>query len=162
MDLNKFTQKAQEAVLASQTLAREYNHQQIEPAHLLLALLNQSDSAVPVLITQLAGSTDVIRQELQRELQDRPKVYGANLGEPGLSRDASVALDGAERYAKGMGDEYISTEHLLLGLTDSTEGKRLAQFGLTKDAILKGLRDLRGSQSVTSQNPESTFQGFGW
>ena len=160
MDLNKFTQKAQEAILAAQTLAREHNHQAIEPAHLLLALLNQTDSLVPVIATQLAGSADVLRQELLRDIGDRPRVYGAGAAEAGLSRPASDALDAAERYAKGMGDDYTSTEHILLGLADSPEGKRMANYGLTKDAILKTLRGLRGSQTVTSQNPEGTYQAL--
>ena len=160
MDLNKFTQKAQQAVVSAQSLARDYGHQTIEPAHLLLALLNQTESTVPAVISQIAGSTEVLRQEVQKELAGRPKVYGADTGEPGLSRPAADALDAAERYAKGMGDEYTSTEHILLGLTDSPEGKRLAGYGVTKDAILKALRSIRGTQSITTQTPESTYQAL--
>ncbi len=160
MDLNKFTQKAQQAVVSAQGLARDYGHQTIEPAHLLLALLNQTESTVPAVISQIAGSTEVLRQEVQKDLAARPKVYGADTGEPGLSRPAADALDAAERYAKGMGDEYTSTEHILLGLTDGPEGKRLAGYGITKDAILKALRSIRGSQSVTTQTPESTYQAL--
>lgn len=159
MDLNKFTQKAQEAVLGAQNLARDLNHQNIEPAHLLLALLNQSEGTVPALVTQIAGAADVLKQELQQDLASRPKVYGGS-GEPALARPAADALEAAERYAKGMGDEFTSTEHILLGLTDSPAGKLLADFGLTKDAILKALRGIRGSQSVTSQNPEDTYQAL--
>ncbi len=160
MDLNKFTQKAQQAVVSAQGLARDYGHQTIEPAHLLLALLNQTESTVPAVISQIAGSTEVLRQEVQKDLAARPKVYGADTGEPGLSRPAADALDAAERYAKGMGDEYTSTEHILLGLIDGPEGKRLAGYGITKDAILKALRSIRGSQSVTTQTPESTYQAL--
>ncbi len=160
MDLNKFTQKAQQAVLNAQQLAHDYSHQTIEPAHLLLALLNQPDSTVPVVITQIAGSVDVLQEEIRKELTSRPKVYGGSSGEAGLSRPAADVLDAAERYAKGMGDEYTSTEHILLGLTDSPEGKTLANFGVTKDAVLKALRDIRGNQSVTSQNPEDTYQAL--
>ena len=160
MDLNKFTQKAQQAVVSAQSLARDYGHQTIEPAHLLLALLNQTESTVPAVISQIAGSTEVLRQEVQKELAGRPKVYGADTSEPGLSRPAADALDAAERYAKGMGDEYTSTEHILLGLTDGPEGKRLAGYGVTKDAILKALRSIRGTQSITTQTPESTYQAL--
>jgi ATP-dependent Clp protease ATP-binding subunit ClpB len=160
MDLNKLTQKAQEAILNAQNLARELNHQAVEPAHMLLALVNQTDSLVPTLITQVAGSTDMLKLDLDRDLKGRSKVYGGSTAEPSLSRPAADVLEAAERYAKGMGDEYVSTEHILLGLTDSPEGKRLAEYGLTKDAILKALRNLRGSQSVNSQNPESTFQAL--
>lgn len=160
MDLNTYTQKAQQAVLNAQNIAREHNHQAIEPLHLLLALLNQPDSIVPAVITKTAGSTEVLREECQRDLIARPKVYGGGTGEPTLARTTADALNSAERYAKGMGDEYISTEHMLLGVSESPEGKRLAQFGLTKDAILNALKELRGSQSVTSQNPESTYQAL--
>ncbi len=160
MDLNKFTQKAQEAVIAAQSSARELNHQSIEPAHMLKALLEQVDSLVTQVVIQIAGSADVLREELERDLSARPKVYGGTTGEPGLSRPAAETLEAAERYAKGMGDEYTSTEHILLGLTDSPENKRLAEFGISKDAVLKALRNLRGSQSVTSQNPEDTYQAL--
>jgi len=103
MDLNKFTQKAQQAVVSAQSLARDYGHQTIEPAHLLLALLNQTESTVPAVISQIAGSIEVLRQEVQEDLAGRPKVYGAGTSEPGLSRPAADALDAAERYAKGDG-----------------------------------------------------------
>src|SRR5690606_31512568 len=108
----------------AQQLVQEFNHQTIEPSHLLLALLNQSDSTVPTVIKQIAGSAEVLKEELRKDLADRPKVYGGATGEAGLSRPATNLLDAAERYAKGMGDEYTSTEHILLGLTDSSEGKR--------------------------------------
>jgi len=160
MDLNKLTQKAQDAIINAQSLARELNHQAVEPAHMLLALVNQTESLVPTLITQVAGSTDMLKLDLDRDLKGRSKVYGGTTAEPNLSRPAADVLEAAERYAKGMGDEYVSTEHILLGLADSPEGKRLAEYGLTKDAILKALRNLRGSQSVSSQNPESTFQAL--
>ncbi len=160
MDINKFTQKAQQALVDAQQLTREFNHQMIEPAHLLLALLNQSGSTVPTVITQIAGSIEVLKEEIRKKLADRPKVYGGSSGEASLSRQAADVLDAAERYAKGMGDEFTSTEHILLGLTDSAEGKTLAEFGVSKDAALKALREIRGSQSVTSQNPEDTYQAL--
>jgi ATP-dependent Clp protease ATP-binding subunit ClpB len=159
MDLNKYTQKSQEAILGAQHLAQEYFHQAIEPAHLLLALLRQEDGVVPALVTKVAGSAIALREDVANELEKRPKVYGDS-AEVGLSRPASDALSAAERYAKGMQDEYVSTEHILLGLTESSEGKRLSQFGLTKDAILKALASVRGTQRVTSQNPEETYQAL--
>jgi ATP-dependent Clp protease ATP-binding subunit ClpB len=159
MDLNKYTQKSQEAILGAQHLAQEYFHQAIEPAHLLLALLRQEDGVVPALVTKVAGSSLALREDVADELEKRPKVYGDS-AEVGLSRPASDVLTAAERYARGMQDEYVSTEHILLGLTDSSEGKRLGQFGLTKDAILKALASVRGTQRVTSQNPEETYQAL--
>ncbi len=159
MDLNKYTQKSQEAILSAQRLTEEINHQAIEPAHLLLALLRQEDGVVPAVVTQVAGSVTALREELTQELDKRPKVYGGS-SEVGLARSTADALAAAERYAKGMQDEYVSTEHILLGLTDSPEGKRLSQFGLDKDAILKALRAVRGAQRVTTQSPESTYQAL--
>jgi ATP-dependent Clp protease ATP-binding subunit ClpB len=159
MNLDKYTQKAQEAILSAQQITQEYSHQNIEPAHLLLALLRQEDGIVPALVTKIAGSPAALRQEVQQDLENRPKVYGGNM-EVGLSRPASDVLSASERYAKGMQDEYVSTEHILLGLTESSEGKRLNQNGLTKDAILKALVSVRGSQRVTSQNPEETYQAL--
>ncbi|NPV77964.1 MAG: ATP-dependent chaperone ClpB [Anaerolineae bacterium] len=159
MDLNKFTQKAQEAILSAQRIAQDLNHQAIEPAHLLLALVQQPDGVAPAIITRVAGSTLALREELRQELENRPKVYGASQ-EVGLSRPAADVLSAAERYARGMQDEYISTEHILLGLTESIENKRLNQYGLNKDAILKALAEVRGTQRVTSQNPEDTYQSL--
>jgi len=159
MNLDQYTQKSQEALLSAQRLAQEYNHQSIEPAHLLLALLRQAEGVVPALVTRVAGSVIALREEVQADLEQRPKVYGGNT-QIGLSRPVSDVLAAAERYARGMQDEYVSTEHILLGLTESVEGKRLSQYGLTKDAILKALASVRGTQRVTSQNPESTYQAL--
>jgi ATP-dependent Clp protease ATP-binding subunit ClpB len=159
MNLDKYTQKSQEAILAAQQSAQDRNHQTIEPAHLLLALLQQDQGVVPAIVTKVAGSPLALRDELQNELDKRPKISGANM-DVGLSRPAADTLQAAERYAKGMQDDYVSTEHILLGLTDSPEGKRLSQYGLTKDAILAALKTVRGSQRVTSENPESTYQSL--
>jgi ATP-dependent Clp protease ATP-binding subunit ClpB len=159
MNLERYTQKSQEALLSAQRLAQEYNHQSIEPLHLLLALLRQSEGVVPAIVTQVAGSIQGLRDEAAGELENRPRVYGAG-GETGLARATSDVLAAAERYARGMGDEYVSTEHILLGLTDSAESKRLSQYGLVKDAILKALASVRGTQRVTSQTPEETYQAL--
>ena len=159
MNLEKFTQKSQEAVLSAQKLAEGLSHQAIEPAHLLLALVNQDEGVVPALVTKVAGSAHALREDVRQELEKRPKVYGA-AAQVGLAPAASQVLEGAERYAKGMQDEYVSTEHILLALTDSAESKRLEGYGLTKDAILKALVSVRGSQRVTSQTPEDTYQAL--
>jgi|YNPNPStandDraft_1061719.scaffolds.fasta_scaffold00167_23 ATP-dependent Clp protease ATP-binding subunit ClpB len=159
MNLEQYTQKAQEAILSAQRLAQELNHQAIEPAHLLLALLQQEEGVVPAVVTRVAGSVLALREEVRTDLEKRPKVYGAG-GQVGLSHPAVDVLSAAERYAKGMQDEYVSTEHILLGLTESVEGKRLSQYGLTKDAILKALVSVRGAQRVTSPTPEDTYQAL--
>ena len=160
MDLNKFTQKAQQALIQSQQLASDLNHQTIEPAHLLMALLDQDQGVVPAIVTKVAGSSAALREEVKNDLEKKPKVYGGGTGQPGMAKTTVDITNTAERYAKGMSDEYISTEHLLLGLTESTEGKRLSNYGLTKDAILKALKEVRGSQRVTSQTPESTYEAL--
>ncbi|MBN1668809.1 MAG: type VI secretion system ATPase TssH, partial [Anaerolineales bacterium] len=160
MNLEKYTQKSQEALLAAQRLAEEFGHQSIEPAHLLLALLRQEEGVVPAIVTKVAGSVLALREELQNELEKRPKVYGGNV-QVGLARQASDVLAAAEKFAKGMKDEYVSTEHILLALAESQEGKRLAGYGLTRDAILKALQEVRGSQRVTSATPEDTYDALG-
>ena len=160
MNLENYTKKSQEALLNAQRLAQDFNHQSIEPGHVLLALLNQEDGVVPAVVTKVAGSVLALRADLTSELEKRSKVYGGS-EETGLARQTSDVLTAAERYAKGMQDDYVSTEHILLGLTESSEGKRLSQYGLTKDAILGALRSVRGSQRVSSQDPESTYQALG-
>ncbi len=159
MNLDRYTQKSQEVVIDAQRYAQEFNHQSIEAGHLLLALLSQEDGVVPAIVSKVAGSTLGIRDELYQELDKKSKVYGASR-ETGLSPSAGDVLKAAEKFAKGMQDEYVSTEHILLGLTESGESKRLNQYGLTKDAILKSLASIRGTQRVTSQNPETTYQAL--
>ena len=162
MDLNKFTQKAQEAVLGAQSLAGEYSHGQIEPEHLLLALLRQSDGIVPQIVQRLEANPGEMALALEGALQRKPKVYGAT-AQVGLSRELARTLDEAERIAKRMRDDYVSTEHLLLALTSPHGGEAsrfLAAYGITEDAILRALTAVRGSQRVTSQHPEATYQAL--
>ena len=157
MNFDKYTQKAQEAVAQSQQIAIEFSHQVIEPAHLLLALLRQQDGTVPAIVTRVSGSVAGLLNDVEKSLANQPKVYGSS-GNLSMSRTTADVFSNAEKIAKGMQDEYVSTEHLFLALCDSVEGRRLEQFGLTKDSILKALMSIRGSQRVTSQNPEDTYQ----
>ena len=159
MKLDNYTKKSQEAILNAQQLAKDLHHQSLEPAHLLLSLLQQEEGVVPALVTKVSGSVHALRDEVAKDLENRPKVYGGGT-EVGLSQPAVEILKAAERYAKGMQDDYVSSEHILLGLTDSPEGKRLSQFGLTKDPILNALAGIRGTQRVTSQTPEDTYQAL--
>ena len=159
MDLNKFTQKAQEAIFQSQQIAKDNHHQAIEPVHIMLALIQQPEGVVPAVINKIAGNSNALLDEVKKEIDIRPKVTGWS-GEVSLSLHASQVLDAAERFARGMQDEYTSTEHILLGLLESVEGKRMAHYGLTKDSVLKALMDIRGSQRVTTQNPEGTYQAL--
>lgn len=162
MDFNKFTQKAQEAIVGAQSLAGEYSHSQVEPEHLLLALLRQSDGIVPQIVQKLGADPGEMALALEGELQRKPKVYGAT-AQVGLSRELARALDEAQKMAARMRDEYASTEHLLLALTGAHGGEAfrlLAAYGLTEDAILRALTNIRGSQRVTSQHPEVTYQAL--
>jgi ATP-dependent Clp protease ATP-binding subunit ClpB len=158
MDLNRYTQKAQEAVLAAQGLAEEHSHSQVEAAHLLLALLQQSDGVVPQVISKLGGNPAALAAAAERDLQNKPQVYGAT-AQVGLSRTLAELLRNAETTAREMRDDYVSTEHLLLALADgrSPLSSFLAGYGITRDAILQTLAQVRGSQRVTSQHPESTY-----
>jgi ATP-dependent Clp protease ATP-binding subunit ClpB len=161
MNLNKFTEKAQEAVLESQNLAQSLGHQTIEPEHLLLSLIRQSDGIVPQVLQKLNQSPDQLAAILERDLNTRPRVSGSNV-QAGLSRAANDVLEGAEREAKSMRDEYVSTEHILVALAKSHTpiGNLLSARGLNANAILQALMAVRGSARVTSQNPEGTFQAL--
>jgi ATP-dependent Clp protease ATP-binding subunit ClpB len=159
MDLNRFTTKAQQAVMAAQRLAETYNHSELEPAHLLLALLQQSDGVVPQVISKIGARPQVVANAVENLLTSRPKVYGAT--QVGASRAIIDALTNAEKEARTMRDEYVSTEHMLLALTgDRTVGDLLARHGVDRDSVLRALAEIRGGQRITSQDPESTFQAL--
>jgi ATP-dependent Clp protease ATP-binding subunit ClpB len=162
MNLNKFTEKAQEAVLASPQLASELNHAQVEPDHLLVALLEQADGVVPAVLHKLgadpAGAAAALRDQVAR----LPKAYGG--AEPHLSPRFRTVLEAAQADAKTMQDEFVSTEHLLLGLL-SEPGRGasvdvLKQRGITREKVLEALTAIRGTQRVTDQNPENKYQAL--
>ncbi|MGQ9717144.1 MAG: ATP-dependent chaperone ClpB [Anaerolineae bacterium] len=161
MDLNRYTEKAQEAIFAAQRLTGEYNHGQIEPEHLLLALVRQTDGVVPQVLAKMNIPPETVARATERALQEKPKVYGPT--QVGLSRELSRALEEAEKVAARMRDEFISTEHLLLALLGphgAGAARILAAHGVTEDAVLRALTAIRGSQRVTSQNPEATYQAL--
>ena len=162
MDLNNYTQKAQEAVLGAQSLAEEYSHGQIEPEHLLLALLRQSDGIVPQVVRKLEISPTQLVQAVEQDLSRKPKVHGATM-QVGISRDLTGGMAEAQKLASRMRDDFVSAEHLLLALAGGRGGgasRLLAAHGITEDAILRALTSIRGSQRVTSQNPEVTYQAL--
>ncbi len=158
MDLNKYTQKAQEAIMSAQGLATEHSHGQIEPEHLLLALLRQSDGVVPQVIEKLGGNPLVVANAVERELHNKPQVYGA-ASRVAVSRTLDQIVQEAEKLARDMRDEFVSTEHLLLALASGQSPlyNFLAGYGINQDAILQALAQVRGSQRVTSQHPEGTY-----
>ncbi len=160
MDLGRFTNKAQQAVLAAQSLAAEYNHNEVTPEHLLMALLRQSDGVTPQVVAKIGARPDALMAELQGTLESRSKVYGSNQ-QPALSRTTGDTLTRAEREARKMRDEYVSTEHILLALAEArSTGDLLARHGVDRSAVLQALTAIRGGQRVTSQDPESTYQAL--
>ncbi len=162
MRLDKFTERAQEAVLEAQETALEYNHSQIEPEHLLYTLLAQEDGVVPQVVSKLGRSPHQLLSQVQNELQGKPKVYGAAV-QAGMSPALVKVLQRAQREADSMRDEYVSTEHLLIALADGASGavQRLLQdYGLTRESIYRVLTEIRGTQRVTDQHPEGKYQAL--
>ncbi len=163
MNLNKFTQKAQEAVLGAQAMAQDANHSQIEAIHLLAALLEQAEGVTPQIVNRVGVARGALLQQVQQRLEGLPRALGA-AAQVGVSRELSEIARQAEREAAQMRDEYVSTEHLFLALVDAAERVRglrfLSDLGLTRDAVLSALTGIRGSQRVTSQNPEATYEAL--
>ncbi len=159
MNLERYTQKAQEAILSAQQIAQDNHNSTIEPVHLLLALANQSDGVVAAIITRISGNPASLREELKAEVANRPKMHGAGV-QPGLSPATSELLSLAEKQAGKMKDEYISTEHIFLALASGPEAKRLSGYGITPESILQSLTEIRGSQRVVTPNPEDTYQAL--
>jgi ATP-dependent Clp protease ATP-binding subunit ClpB len=154
MNLNKYTEKSQEAILAARNLAEEYSHSEITPDHLLLALLQQEGGVVPQIFNKLGTNPQSWISSLEAELANKARVYGGT--EPGLSRALSNVLREAEKESDRMKDEYVSTEHLLLALA----GGAVRDFPFDRNAILQTLTQVRGSQRVTTQNPEATYEAL--
>jgi len=155
---DKMTVKAQEALQQANDVAARHENQQIEPVHLLEALVSQTDGVVPPLLARLGIRTEALTQEIEREIARLPKVQGfaqQHMGKP-LNSVLERAFDEAERFK----DEYVSTEHLFLALAGEERdpaGQLLKRQGATHEAILQALTSVRGNQRVTSQNPEATY-----
>ncbi len=164
MDLNKYTEKAREAIAGSQTLASRMNHQQIDLEHVLLSLLDQDKGLAAAILTKAGVPVDALTIKLQRELEKLPQVTSRS----GAAENQYVSgrfnklLASAADEAKNLKDEYVSVEHLLLALTADRgpAGNLLKEFGVTRDRLLAALKEVRGSQRVTTQNPEETYQAL--
>jgi len=151
---DKFTVKAQEAVQASQDIAERHDHQQIEPLHLLGALVAQQDGIVPPLLGRLGVRPDTLAGEIEARLVRMPKVTGAVQQQ--MSPATNKVLEGALVEAEQFKDEYVSTEHLLLAISTIRKddaAELLVKHGASREAILQALTSVRGSHRVTSQNP---------
>ncbi len=163
MQLDKFTIKAQEGLQAAQSVAQRFSHQEIDGEHLLLALLDQNEGLINPLLQKLGVRPNTLASAVDDELDRRPKVSGTTTSDTYLGRNLKAVLDAAQSEAGKLKDDYVSTEHLLLGLIDKGGDflkKLFAQQGLKRDAVLKALAELRGSQRVTDQNPEDKFQAL--
>ena len=159
MRLDKLTHKAQEALQAADSAARERRHARIEPEHLLLALWEQRDGVVRPLLERTAGADTGVAAHLEAALKAKPAQYGDG-GQTPVSPELAQVLQAAEREAERLKDQYTSTEHLLLALLNGSgpAATVLRQAGVTRDGVLGALRELRGSAHVTDQDPEGKYQ----
>src|SRR5258706_10698805 len=161
MNLNKFTEKAQEAVMTAQNLATELTHSEITPEHLLVALVEQNGGIVPSILQKMTLNPGQVAAEARKLLDTLPKAYG---GDVRFSPRVNLVLESAQAEAKRLQDEYVSTEHLFVAL--ATEAGRspgaalLKRLGITKDTLYQALTQVRGNQRVTSQNPEATYEAL--
>jgi ATP-dependent Clp protease ATP-binding subunit ClpB len=160
VDVNRLTEKSQEALSSAQRIATRLGNPQLDVEHLLLALLEQDQGLAPAVLSKAGVSVPALRGRVQDTVDRLPRVSGA--GEVHVSGRLNRLLTTAEDEAKQLKDDYISVEHLLLAMTQDTgtAGRLLREVGLTRERLLEGLQEVRGSQRVTSQNPEGTYQAL--
>ena len=162
MNLQKFTQKSIEAIQNAQSLASENHNSQVDQEHILMALLEQSDSLINELFKKM-GVPDSFKEELNKNISNKPKMMGAGLNQAGniyVASDVNTMLESAEEIAKNMKDEYVSVEHIMLSMINNANSDLKALFkkyNITKNAFLKVLTSVRGNTRVTTDNPESTY-----
>ena len=163
MRIDKFTQKGQEAILESQSLAQSYNHPAVEPEHLLKSLMMQEGGVVPSILKRIEVDATLFNQKLEQALTQMSRATGSSV-QVGMSRDLVNVLEEAEAIAGNMKDEYTSTEHILMAMAQPKAPERirhlLGQFGIDYNNILQALANIRGSQRVTSQNPEAQYEAL--
>ncbi|MBZ0204387.1 MAG: AAA family ATPase [Ignavibacteria bacterium] len=162
INFNKFTIKAQEAMQAAGEIAVNYSDQQLEPEHLLAALIQNNDSIAVSLINKIGAGLDALKIKTSGLIDKLPKVSSTASTNQFLSTNLQQVLDNAFKIAGQLKDEYVSIEHLLISLTEDkgSTGKLLNEQGLNKESILKALLDVRGNQRVTNQEPEETYQSL--
>ncbi len=155
MRIDRYTQKMQEALQSAQDFAAQWQSPEIGNEHFLLALLDQAEGVTRPLLEKIGVSADALRSRLETELAGRPNVSGA-VSDLRISNDLRRTLDSAEKEMSKLKDEYVSAEHYLLALSgeNNSAAKALKELGATRDKIMQGLQQVRGSQRVTDQNPE--------
>ena len=161
MRIDKYTQKMQEALQGAQDLASQANHPEITSEHFLSALLDQGEGITRPLLEKIGANVDQLRAQLRSELERRPKIHGA-AADLRLSNELRSVLDNAEKEMSKLKDEFASAEHYLLALTGANvpAAKLLKDLGVTRDKLMQGLQQVRGSQRVTDQNPEGKYQSL--
>src|SRR5271170_3181223 len=159
MDFNRFTEKLQEGVRSAQSIASRRGQQQLEVDHLLLALLEQPGGLAPSILLKAEVNPENLHRRLIQDLDKLPRVSGtaAGIDQIYLTPCLQALLTGAENEAKRLKDEYVSVEHILLAATDE---KAFKEVGLTRERLMKTLQEVRGSQRVTTQNPETTYEAL--
>ena len=162
MNFNKFTIKAQEAVQAALELAQNSNHQAVEPSHVLLSLLKDSENVVITVLKKVGITLQPVRDKLERQVKSFPVVKGASVSGQYLSNNTKAVFDAAQKEANELGDEYISSEHILLAIlsSESEASTILKDSGLAKKQVLEVLKEVRGSQTVDDPNAESRYQAL--
>src|SRR5258708_35006317 len=161
MRMDKLTIKEQEAVQQAQQLAERSQNVQIDLEHLLAALLSQTEGLTGPILQKLGVNVGLLQQQVQSEIGKFPKVSGAAEHGSGMTPRLRQALNAAFAEAERLKDEYVSTEHLLLAIVADTQGQAgrlLKAQGVTQDGVMQALKDVRGSQRVTDQNPEEKYQ----
>ncbi len=161
MNAEKFTTKSREALVACQQIAQEYRNNELRAIHLLAALVRQENGLVPSILEKLGVSAKLFDPQIDTALNALPKVSDAS-GEFYNSQEFSAVLNDAEKHAGNMHDDYISVEHLLLGILGNrnSAAETLEKAGVTSDKVLQALQSVRGNQRVTSPDPESTFEAL--
>jgi ATP-dependent Clp protease ATP-binding subunit ClpB len=159
MDFNRFTEKLQEAVRSAQSLASRRGQQQLDVDHLLLALLEQPNGLAPSILLKTGVNPEVLHRRLTQDLDKLPRVSGTATGidQIYVTPRLQALLTSAEREAKRLKDEYVSVEHILLA---ASEEKSFKDVGLTRERLMTTLQEVRGSQRVTTQNPEATYEAL--
>ncbi|MPZ94330.1 MAG: ATP-dependent chaperone ClpB [Propionibacteriales bacterium] len=162
MDPNKLTTRSQEAVAAAIRAATSAGNPAVEPAHLLVALLDQPESTAPALLQAVGADATDVRRRTAALVAKLPAASGSTVATPATGRGFVQALDAGQNRAAALGDEYVSTEHVLVGLAtvDSPVKSLLAEVGATADALLDAFGQVRGSARVTSKDPEGTYQAL--
>ena len=161
-NFNRLTVKAQEIVQNAIEIAQNYNNQIVEPEHLLASIVQESGNVAESIIKKTGGNFSAVKIKINQLLESLPKVSGAGLGNQQMSQNLAKLFDIGAEEARNLKDEYVSTEHLLLALTNdkSKAGQLLRDNGITYNDILSALKTVRGTQRVTSQNPEDTYQSL--